>query len=125
MRTSRPTTKPAVANAFKKGVRKAPSTSGERLLKYPITGIFFCACAASGQVAIPPATTLRRSRRLIIAPEAQTHDVSKLPQRSGGVDVRFGSKAHMCVAKSDVCFNPNSDREHEQACLRRERLPHC
>src|SRR5262249_39522174 len=26
-------------------------------------------------------------------------------------DVRFGSKADMCVAKSDVRFAPNSDRE--------------
>ena len=26
-------------------------------------------------------------------------------------DVRFGSKADMCVATSDVRFNPNSDRE--------------
>jgi hypothetical protein len=26
-------------------------------------------------------------------------------------NVRFGSKADMCVAKSDVRFNPNSDRE--------------
>src|SRR5262245_11874381 len=29
----------------------------------------------------------------------------------GPTDVRFGSKADMCVAKSDVCFTPNSDRE--------------
>ena len=28
-----------------------------------------------------------------------------------GSDVRFGSKADMCAAKSDVCFTPNSDRE--------------
>ena len=26
-------------------------------------------------------------------------------------DVRFGSKADMCAAKSNVCFTPNSDRE--------------
>jgi hypothetical protein len=26
-------------------------------------------------------------------------------------DVRFGSKADICAAKSDVCFAPNSDRE--------------
>src|SRR5262249_34197772 len=26
-------------------------------------------------------------------------------------DVRFGSKADMCVAKRHVCFTPNSDRE--------------
>jgi len=29
------------------------------------------------------------------------------------LNIRFGSKADMCVAKSDVCFTPNSDRESE------------
>ena len=29
----------------------------------------------------------------------------------GCPDVRFGSKADICVAKSDVRFTPNSDRE--------------
>jgi len=28
-------------------------------------------------------------------------------------DVRFGSKADICAAKSDVRFTPNSDRESE------------
>ena len=36
-----------------------------------------------------------------------------------GFDVRFGSKADMCVAKSDVRFTPNSDREsrHPQTVM--------
>src|SRR5215471_13616230 len=82
IRTSRPTTKPAASSAFRKGVRKAPSVSGDRPLKYPITGTVFCACTASGQVATPPANTLRRSRRLIVAPEASIRDASNQRQRS-------------------------------------------
>jgi len=38
----------------------------------------------------------------------------------GPVNVRFGSEADMCVAKSDVHFTPDSDRESEfprKSCL--------
>jgi len=34
-------------------------------------------------------------------------------QIESGVNVRFGSKADMCAAKSDVRYYPNSDRESE------------
>ena len=32
-------------------------------------------------------------------------------QIAQGLQVRFGSEADICGAKSDVCFHPNSDRE--------------
>src|SRR5262247_1390394 len=44
-------------------------------------------------------------------PEAWTSHRINFYTYSGRVDVRFGSKADMCVAKSDVRFTPNSDRE--------------
>src|SRR5215471_12825198 len=37
--------------------------------------------------------------------------------------VCFGSKADMCVAKSDVCFTPNSDRESGHRQTVRSALP--
>src|SRR5262249_1585549 len=48
-----------------------------------------------------------RLREVMVAICADTREGVDL----GPTDVRFGSKADMCVAKSDVCFTPNSDRE--------------
>ena len=39
--------------------------------------------------------------------------LADIPQCNG--DVRFGSKADICAATSDVCFTPNSDRESRHA----------
>src|SRR5262249_52966709 len=69
----------------------------------------------SGHAAAEP-TTVMKSRRLIVAPEAQTRNGSNRHWCSGRVDVsptdvRFGSKADMCGAKRHVRFTPNSDRE--------------
>jgi hypothetical protein len=59
------------------------------------------------------------SRRLIV-PLTHTQDIVPVQTRTlKGADyglrpdVRFGSKADMCTAKSDVRFTPNSDRESE------------
>jgi hypothetical protein len=73
-----------------------------------------CARAASGHVAAAPPINKMNSRRLIVAPEAQTRNGSN-PRRYSGrgdfmkVDVRFGSKADMCNAKADVRFGPIAD----------------
>jgi hypothetical protein len=52
------------------------------------------------------------SRRLIAAAEAWTGIVATLACVEEG-DVRFGSKADICAAKTHVRFTPNSDRESE------------
>jgi hypothetical protein len=53
-------TKPVASKPFRNGTRHGASASGERLLRYPITGIgSCCARAASGQVvAAPPSTDM-------------------------------------------------------------------
>ena len=38
-------------------------------------------------------------------------------------NVRFGSKADMCVAKCDVCFTPDSDRESGHVPMVMSALP--
>jgi hypothetical protein len=73
-----------------------------------------CARAASGHVAAAPPINKMNSRRLIVAPEAQTRNGSN-PRRYSGrgdfmkVDVRFGSLADMCSAKRYVRFGPIAD----------------
>ena len=66
-----------------------------------------CARAASGQaVATPPRMN---SRRLIASPEAEDKASYRLRLASRkGADVRFGSKADICGAKSHVRFTPKS-----------------
>ena len=67
--TLRPAAKPAVSRAFKNGVRNGASVSGERPLKYPMTGIppGCCARAARGHsidgAAAAPAISVMNSRR--------------------------------------------------------------
>src|SRR5262249_55594444 len=51
------------------------------------------------------------SRRLIASPEAQDQPSYRLKPAYWKGPGPLGSKADMCVAKSDVCFTPNSDRE--------------
>jgi hypothetical protein len=62
-----------------------------------------------------PTTAPRKSRRLIATPEAEVEASYQLAVavRKGPADVRFGSKADICAATSDVRFTPNSDRENE------------
>src|SRR5262249_2323878 len=79
----------------------------------------------SGHAAAEP-TTVMKSRRLIVAPEAQTRNGSNRHWCSGRVDVRptdvrFGSKADICGAISHVRFTPNSDRNsgHTRAVSQR------
>jgi len=55
-----------------------------------------------------------KSRRLIVIPEAHHEDRTKWHHhfgRGNPAHVRFGSKADICAAKSDVRFTPNSDRK--------------
>src|SRR5262245_53966988 len=57
------------------------------------------------------------SRRLIASPEAQDKASCRLKLAhfkmlgTRSADVRFGSKADMCGARTHVRFTPNSDRE--------------
>ena len=62
------------------------------------------------------------SRRLICAAKDRPHYsvylvLGLVPRKfglnNGSADVRFGSKADICAAKSDVRFAPNSDWESE------------
>src|SRR5262245_17218710 len=53
---------------------------------------------------------------------------SKLRLLHHGMNVRFGSKADICVATSDVCFTPDSDRKSghvPMACLLYSRKQTC
>ena len=72
-----------------------------------------CARAASGHAAAKP-VTLMRSRRLIVAPEAQTAMVAISAgalEGAGVVDVRFGSLADMLRCGSHVRFSGDCDRK--------------
>jgi hypothetical protein len=71
-----------------------------------------CACATNGIAAAPP-TKLMKSRRLIASPRGSGQGIvaAQTCAGEGPINVRFGSKADMCAAKSDVRFASNSDRE--------------
>src|SRR5262249_2634748 len=77
----------------------------------PINRIFagFCACAARGKKAVEPAMTLMKSRRRTHPSKVRVEDRANFASLSEmGGDVRFGSKADICAAKSHVRFTPES-----------------
>src|SRR5262245_22055606 len=96
----------------------ASASSAVMAISTPMRRIFSdcCATAVSGQIAVEPAITFMKSRRLIASPEAQDKALYQLKVghcKGGrvGSDVRFGSKADICTAPAHVRFTPNSDRE--------------
>jgi hypothetical protein len=86
-----------------------------------MTGIAGCwACAASGQAAAEPATTLMKSRRRTQPSRCEVKDDASFRSLSDqGGNVRFGSEADMCTAPAHVRFTPNSDHKsgHRQAAI--------
>src|SRR5215471_7981306 len=73
-----------------------------------------CAHAVHGNAMHAPPSNPMNSRRFITAPKAHTASYRlKLAYWKAArlADVRFGSKADICVATSHVRFTPNSDRE--------------
>src|SRR5262245_3461548 len=85
-----------------------------------------CACAVNGHAAAEPAITLMKSRRRTVTLRSEVkHDASFQSLSDWGGDVRFGSKADMCVAKRHVRFTPNRDHEsgHRQTVM--SALPPC
>src|SRR6476646_9285363 len=82
-----------------------------------------CARATNGHVAAPPINVMN-SRRLIASPKSQ--EAHRSGSELGGespTDVRFGSKADICGATSDVRFTPNSDRKSGHGALVMSALP--
>ena len=109
-RARNPCTKALVTGSIGSG--PAITERGAVLKKYPTryTLIACCALAASGHVVAAPPIRPRNSRRLMSAPKTQDEASypAKLAYRKGSTDVRFGSKADICAAKSHVRFTPKS-----------------
>jgi hypothetical protein len=66
-----PSKKPTSPSPLRNACNTVPASSGERALKYPITGLAAC-CARTenGQAAVAPPSNLMNSRRLIAALKA-------------------------------------------------------
>src|SRR5262252_1782874 len=81
----------------------------------------------SAHVATQPSAPIN-SRRLIVAPEARhlmvaNCDIAREGSALRMTNVRFGSKADMCAATSDVCFTPDSDHESGHVPMVMSALP--
>jgi hypothetical protein len=63
-----PSTYPASFSPWRKARRRIAYSSGDALLRKPITGSDCCARKASGHVAATPPKSLINSRRLMAAP---------------------------------------------------------
>src|SRR5262245_21758239 len=63
----------------------------------------------------------------LISPHAECIDLHQYLRQlltgKGGYNVRFGSKADICIAKGDVRFAPNSDRKRGHAQMVMSALP--
>ena len=63
-------------------------------------------------IPLPPRSALELKFRIIVKANA-----------GGETNVRFGSKADICAAKSEVCFTPGSDHESGHAPMVMSALP--
>src|SRR5262245_38459142 len=71
-----------------------------------------CPNAKNGKPITTLTTNVMNPRRRIAAPEVEKNIVAGQTRPVKGCpDVRFGSKADICAAKSDVRYYPNRDRE--------------
>src|SRR5262249_15102952 len=114
----RPTAHPncwrAWANTVVRACASASSGSNPKNTPTWRTCSACCAFNAAGQATAPPRIP-RNSRRLmrtLARGETLTPaHTNTLEGASEWVNVRYGSEADICAAKSDVRFTPNSDRE--------------
>ena len=61
-----------------------------------------CARVANGHAAAAPPESVMNSRRLKLDPQFWRIVTAQIARLEGANDVRFGSKADMCSAKSHV-----------------------
>ena len=110
MATFWPATNPASFRPCSSAATRCSEPAADVLRRNAITGIAdCCARAASGQAAAEAVIALMKSRRRTRpSPERLKDDASFQSLSDQGGDVRFGSKADMCSAKSHVRFTPKS-----------------